>query len=122
MGPQPALSAGVIRLETPVPGFPTALAAHRLNWSRKVIVPPGQYTIESTRLNEGDSHDNARSNGYYYQLAGAHGVVWVRQNYLIAAKCKDWPFDLTGELEPCDWDQLWREYYRDKWESTGGEG
>ncbi|MGH9894829.1 MAG: hypothetical protein ACREA0_23190, partial [bacterium] len=76
MRPQPALSAGVVRLEMPVPGFPTALAAHRLNWTRKVIVPPDQYTIESTGLNEGDSHDNARSNGYYYKLVGVNRVAW----------------------------------------------
>jgi hypothetical protein len=100
-----------IDLHVPVPGFASAHDACHLDWSRRVVVPPGVYVIAGAGRSDLGSDGERCSEGLFYQLSGPR-EAWVRRNYLLAGQQADWPYNLVRWLEPLDWDEIWSGYLR----------
>lgn len=100
-----------IDLHVPVPGFASAHDASHLDWSRKIVVPPGTYVIERAGRSDVGFGGERCSEGVFYELSGPR-QAWVRRNYLVAGQQADWPYNLVRWLEPIDWDEIWTGYLR----------
>ena len=100
-----------IDLHVPVPGFTSAHDASHLDWSRRVVVPPGTYVIAQARRSDVGFDGERCSEGLFYELSGPRRA-WVRRNYLLAGQQADWPYNLVRWLEPLDWDEVWSGYLR----------
>lgn len=100
-----------IDLHVPVPGFASAHDASHLDWSRKIVVPPGTYVIEAAGRSDVGFDGERCSEGLFYEVSGPRHA-WVRRNYLLAGQQADWPYNLVRWLEPIDWDEIWSGYLR----------
>lgn len=100
-----------IDLHRQIPGFRSASEATRLDWSRKLIVPPGSYVVEAVDRSDPGTDGEYCSDGFFYQIVGPVRA-WVRQNYLLAGGNPHWPWKLTRWLEPVDWGEIWIDYLR----------
>lgn len=100
-----------IDMHVPVPGFASAHDASHLDWSRKIVVPPGAYVIERAGRRGVGFDGESCSDGLIYELSGPRHA-WVSRNYLLAGQHADWPYNLVRCLEPIDWDEIWTGYLR----------
>jgi len=101
-----------LQLGVAVPGFRSEREAASLDWSRRVAVPAGAYTVERAGRSEaglvGDGKGDA---GRYYEIVGPVRA-WVRENYLLAARHGDWPWEMVHWVGPIDWNAVWEAYLR----------
>ena len=80
---------GTVEIVESVPGFKTPDAAHDLDWSEEVTIPPGEYRIVEQGRNDDDWHDPEAGDGYYYKISGTTTEgskrlsAWIRQNFLF---------------------------------------